>query len=83
MKDLHSEYKKSTGHMPIVEIDIEELEIIPDHYLIEKEDLKKFSMFDQWDNCISLHQSSYVEFLENKIDELKEQLNKQSIPSPL
>lgn len=72
MKDLYLEFKNATGKMPIqeIELNLEESEFIPDHYLININDVRQITSDNEL--IVSKYSDEYVEFLEEKINILQQ-----------
>jgi len=73
MNELHLEFKKATGKMPYNDtvLDLIDDELIPDYYLIYKNDVNQIS---DGNELVVTCNKEYVNFLEEKINELKKQI---------
>lgn len=73
MKDIHLNYKRDTGSSyPQSEIETEESDFIPDHYLIKKEEL--ISYMNRKGEFV-INDPDYIQWLENKVTTLSRKLS--------
>ncbi|MGQ7871354.1 hypothetical protein [Sunxiuqinia sp. sy24] len=72
MKSIHLKYKQDTGNgNPVTEIQAEVSDHIPNHYLVEQDELRPF--FCQR-RIFKVYDPEYVEYLERREQELSDKL---------